>query len=188
VTRAPGASSVYPPCREPGANPRPINAMRALKLFGALCVCATALACEANESVGIFCKSITNETASTRGDTVITTTGLRYLDLEVGSGIIATQCKGVAVKTVGRLQNGAVFDSTATGTAGTFIPGVQQIKVRGVEEGVLGMAEGGTRRLIIPPALAYGSASRKADQGLGFVDIPPNSTLIYDITLLQAAP
>jgi FKBP-type peptidyl-prolyl cis-trans isomerase len=165
-----------------------MNAMRALKIFGALCVCATALACEATESVGVFCKPITNETASTRGDTVITTTGLRYIDLNVGSGIISRPCKGVAIKTLGRLQNGAVFDSTDTGTEGRFVPGMQQIKARGVEEGVLGMAEGGVRRLIIPPSLAYGSESRKAAPGRGFVDIPPNSTLIYDITLLQAAP
>ncbi|CAA9305951.1 MAG: hypothetical protein AVDCRST_MAG68-827 [uncultured Gemmatimonadetes bacterium] len=162
--------------------------MRALKLFGALCVCATALACEANESVGVFCQRITNTPASTRGDTVTTTTGLRYLDLREGTGILATPCKGVAIKTVGRLENGAVFDSTLAGMQGEFIPGVKQIPVRGVEEGVLGMAEGGLRRLIIPPALAYGSESRKAEPGRGFVDIPPNATLIYDITLLQAAP
>ncbi len=162
--------------------------MRALKLFGALFICATTLACEASESVGVFCQSITNQTASTSGDTVITTTGLRYRDLTVGSGVIATPCKGVAIKTVGRLTNGAVFDSTNTGQAGTFIPGVKQIPVRGVEEGVLGMQEGGTRRLIIPPSLGYGATSRQASQGSGFADIPPNSTLIYDITLLQAAP
>jgi FKBP-type peptidyl-prolyl cis-trans isomerase len=119
---------------------------------------------------------------------VITTTGLRYIDLNVGSGVIATPCKFVAVKTLGRLQNGAVFDSTDTGTEGRFVPGMQQIPVRGVEEGVLGMAEGGVRRMIIPPSLAYGSGSRTAPQGRGFVDIPPNATLIYDITLLQAAP
>ncbi len=161
--------------------------MRALKLFGALCVCATALACEANDSTGIFCEPISNETASTRGDTVTTTTGLRYRDLQLGSGVTASPCKGVTVKTVGRLQNGAVFDSTLTGQAGFFVPGVKQIPVRGVEEGVLGMMEGGTRRLIIPPSLGYGSASRQA-AGTGFVDIPPNSTLIYDITLLGATP
>ncbi len=157
-------------------------------MFGALCVCATALACEANDSTGVFCEPISNTTASTRGDTVITTTGLRYRDLEIGSGVISRQCKGVTLKTVGRLENGAVFDSTRTGEAGFFVPGMQQIPVRGVEEGVLGMAEGGKRRLIIPPSLGYGSGSRKAAQGSGFADIPPNSTLIYDITLLQAAP
>lgn len=162
--------------------------MRALKLFGALCVCATALACEANESVGVFCQPISNTTASTRGDTVITTTGLRYRDLVVGSGAIASPCKAVAIKTVGRLENGAVFDSTDTGTEGRFIPGVKQIPVRGVEEGVLGMAEGGTRRLIISPSLGYGSESRKAAAGSGFADIPPNATLIYDVTLLQTVP
>jgi FKBP-type peptidyl-prolyl cis-trans isomerase len=162
--------------------------MRALKLFGALCVCATALACEVNESVGVFCDPISNTTATTRGDTVITTTGLRYRDLTVGSGVVARSCKGVAIKTVGRLENGAVFDSTGTDLLGTFVPGMEQIPVRGVEEGVLGMAEGGVRRLIIPPSLAYGSSGRTAATGSGLANIPPNATLIYDITLVQAAP
>ncbi|HEX8359310.1 MAG TPA: FKBP-type peptidyl-prolyl cis-trans isomerase [Longimicrobium sp.] len=162
--------------------------MRALKIFGALCVCATALACEARDSVGVVCQSISNETASVRGDTVITTTGLRYRDLEVGSGLMARPCRGVTIRTVGRLQNGAVFDSTFTGEAGAFVPGLKVLPVRGVEEGVLGMLEGGKRRLIIPPSLAYGSEARKAEAGSGFADIPANSTLIYDIELLQTVP
>lgn len=162
--------------------------MRALKLFGALCVGAAAAACEANPSEGIFCQSITNDIANVRGDTVVTTTGLRYIELELGSGAIARPCGGVTVKTVGRLENGAVFDSTRTGEAGTFFPGVGSLPVRGVEQGVIGMAEGGKRRLIIPPSLAYGSEPRTAEQGTGFASIPANATLIYDITLLQTAP
>jgi len=50
--------------------------------------------------------------------------------------------------------------------------------IRGWEQGVLGMKVGGLRRLVIPPALAYGS--RNIGNGL----IPPNSTLLFEIELL----
>lgn len=162
--------------------------MRALKLFGALCAGTFAAACEANPSVGVFCTPIQNATATTRGDTVVTTTGLRYRDLVVGDGLMAQACRGVVVKTVGRLENGAVFDSTTTGAPGVMIPGLGRLPVQGVEQGVIGMLEGGVRRLIIPPALAYGSQARTAEPGSGFANIPANSTLIYDITLIQANP
>jgi FKBP-type peptidyl-prolyl cis-trans isomerase len=165
-----------------------MNAMRALKLFGALCVGAAAAACEANPSVGVFCTPIQNATATTRGDTVVTTTGLRYRELVVGDGAAAQACTGVLIKTVGRLENGAVFDSTLTGEAGAIVPGLGRLPVQGVEQGVIGMLEGGVRRLIIPPSLAYGSQARTAEPGSGFANIPANSTLIYDITLLQATP
>ena len=48
--------------------------------------------------------------------------------------------------------------------------------IQGWNQGVAGMKVGGQRRLIIPPSLAYGSTS----PGAG---IPPNATLVFDITL-----
>jgi peptidylprolyl isomerase len=45
-------------------------------------------------------------------------------------------------------------------------------------EGLLSMRAGGTRKLIVPPFLGYG------EEGFG-KSVPPNATLIYDITLIE---
>jgi FKBP-type peptidyl-prolyl cis-trans isomerase FkpA len=48
--------------------------------------------------------------------------------------------------------------------------------VKGMSQGVLGMKVGETRKIVVPPSLAYGS--RSSDK------IPPNSTLTYEVELL----
>jgi len=66
---------------------------------------------------------------------------------------------------------GTFFD----GNSGfSFTLGAGQV-IAGWDQGVAGMKVGGQRRLIIPPDLAYGSQGRSP--------IPPNATLIFDITL-----
>ena len=73
--------------------------------------------------------------------------------------------------------NGIVFDSTENRNNEPFDTpiGVGQV-IKGWDEGMLTMRVGGKRRLTIPPSLGYGSEA----QG----PIPPNSTLIFDVTLL----
>ena len=78
----------------------------------------------------------------------------------------------------GTLTNGQEFDSSyRRNQAFTFPLGGGRV-IRGWDEGVVGMKEGGKRRLVIPPDLAYGS------RGAGGV-IGPNETLIFEIELVK---
>lgn len=100
-------------------------------------------------------------------------------DLQAGAGATAEQGDRVTVNYVGALTNGQVFDASANhGDQGfTFVLGAGEV-IAGWDQGIVGMKEGGVRRLVIPPALAYG------DRGAGGV-IPPNATLIFDVQLVK---
>ncbi|HWN05938.1 MAG TPA: FKBP-type peptidyl-prolyl cis-trans isomerase, partial [Steroidobacteraceae bacterium] len=75
-------------------------------------------------------------------------------------------------------QRGRKFDSSRDrGQPFSFPLGGGRV-IRGWEQGVPGMKVGGTRRLVIPPALAYGT------RGAGNGVIPPGATLLFEIELL----
>ncbi|HKX31751.1 MAG TPA: FKBP-type peptidyl-prolyl cis-trans isomerase [Blastocatellia bacterium] len=113
-----------------------------------------------------------------RGNAGETTTnsGLKYVDEVVGTGESPAPGKMVKVHYTGKLENGTKFDSSVDrGAPFEFKIGTGQV-IRGWDEGVMSMKVGGKRKLIVPPALGYGSRQAGA--------IPPNSTLIFDVELL----
>jgi len=114
-----------------------------------------------------------------KGDTP---SGLEVQDLIVGKGKKAKSGDTVSVKYVGVVfDNGKEFDASWKGGKGQtfqFPLGGGQV-IPGWDQGLVGMKEGGRRKLIIPPVLAYGAQ--------GFPpDIPPNAALIFDVDLVKA--
>jgi FKBP-type peptidyl-prolyl cis-trans isomerase len=110
-----------------------------------------------------------------------TSDGLEYIDTKVGVGATAASGSVVYVQYTGWVQsNGQKFDSSYDrgGQPINVTLGQNQV-IKGWEEGLTGMKVGGSRRLIIPPALAYGDQSPQGS------NIPPNSTLIFDVSLVM---
>jgi peptidylprolyl isomerase len=111
------------------------------------------------------------------GDVTTTADGLQIQDLTVGTGQEAKSGDTVTVNYLGTLTNGTKFDSSYDRNQPfTTQIGVGQV-IKGWDEGIVGMKVGGKRKLIIPPSLGYGS------QAMG--SIPPNSTLIFGVELLN---
>ena len=113
---------------------------------------------------------------------ITTASGLQYEDVTVGEGAEAKAGANVTVHYTGWLQKpdgsaGTKFDSSKDRNQPFKFPLGGGRVIRGWDEGVQGMKIGGSRRLIIPSALGYGSA------GAGGV-IPPNAMLIFDLELL----
>ncbi|MBW4061935.1 FKBP-type peptidyl-prolyl cis-trans isomerase [Candidatus Saccharibacteria bacterium] len=102
---------------------------------------------------------------------------LQSTDVVVGTGAEAQVGSTITVKYTGTLADGTVFDSTDKqgGTPATFTLAQGQL-IDGWVQGIPGMKVGGTRKLVIPASLGYGS------QSVG--SIPPNSTLVFTIELV----
>lgn len=106
------------------------------------------------------------------------------IDVQEGKGREAEKGLNISVHYSGWIyddsksdKKGSKFDSSKDrGEPFNFVLGVGQV-IKGWDEGFTGMKVGGTRTLIIPADMGYGS------RGAGSV-IPPNANLIFDVELL----
>jgi FKBP-type peptidyl-prolyl cis-trans isomerase len=112
---------------------------------------------------------------------VVLSSGLKYIDFKVGTGVPAVKGRMVRIAFIGWVsKTQLMFDfrdapSPLAFRLGTPDPNV----VAGLNQGVAGMRVGGKRRLIVPARLGHGSKGTKL--------IAPNSELTYDVELVSVA-
>ena len=101
--------------------------------------------------------------------------GLRYEIVTPGSGPFPTATDTVKVNYTGTLVDGTVFDSSVKSGQPVEFPLTQVIPAW--TEGIQKINKGGKIKLYVPASLAYGDEGRP--------NIPPGSTLIFDVELLE---
>jgi peptidylprolyl isomerase len=141
---------------------------------------ATARSCTTNARTGLSgTPAAAGGPAAVSGKFVTLAGCLQYIDVKLGTGAAVKSGDTVTVEYTGWLTNGTKFDSSAAhpGQPFSFQVGAGSV-IPGWDQGVVGMKVGGQRRLIIPPALGYGTA------GAGST-IPANATLIFDVTITK---
>jgi len=139
---------------------------------------------EANEMV-ILAKYLEDNNITTEP----TESGLIFISKKKGTGKQAVAGKKVKVNYEGMFLDGKYFDTSVEEAAkanGIYNPqrpygpfdfdlGAGQV-IKGWDEGIAMMKEGGKARLIIPSRIAYGAAPRPG---------APFSTLIFDVELVE---
>jgi len=125
-----------------------------------------------------------NEYVKSLGDTayVITSSGLYYIELIPGTGIMPDDGDTVTFRYKGSFLNNVVFDSN-TGTGEEpykTIIGSGEI-ITGLDEGIRLLKEGGKGKFLTPSSLAYGHG------GVPTI-IPGYTPLLFEITLLTVSP
>jgi len=129
-----------------------------------------------------FLFGYTNNVSLAQQDFITMDNGLRYLDVETGSGAIAETGMIVVVHLIGWLDDngakGSNFISTYDrGKPLSFKLGTDKV-MKAWSEGVRGMKTGGRRRLLVPSKLGYG------ERGVAEI-VPPNADLVFDVELLE---
>ena len=114
---------------------------------------------------------------------VTTPSGLRIIDVKLGTGPVPQAGQTVTVNYTGWLfvdgKKGKKFDSSLDRHEPfSFTLGQGQV-IKGWDEGLATMHVGGKRTLIIPPDLGYGASGAGGD-------IPPGATLMFEVDLIGA--
>lgn len=159
---------------------------RSLIMAGTVLLLLPMTACESKQASNIQeagpaeqAVAVNPETHDLQAADAETVDELQVTDVQVGTGEEAGKGDRVSVHYTGTLYpGGKKFDSSLDRKEPfTFTLGVGQV-IRGWDEGVKGMKEGGKRILIIPSDMAYGPMGAPPD-------IPPNAPLKFEVELLE---
>jgi FKBP-type peptidyl-prolyl cis-trans isomerase FkpA len=108
--------------------------------------------------------------------------GVYFRDLTAGTGAeFSTATDSIDLSYAGFLKDGTLFESQSNirwraVELSSLVPGFRI--------GMIGMKAGGARKIVVPSELGYGGRSRR-NQQTGEIIIPRQSTLIFDITLIN---
>lgn len=105
-----------------------------------------------------------------------TSSGIYYRDEREGDGPTPTDGRQISVHYTGWLPDGTQFDSSRSRGPLTYPHGTGYV-IQGWDEMLASMRAGGLRKVVIPPALAYGPFPPSPV-------IPPNATLVFEIELI----
>lgn len=103
-------------------------------------------------------------------------------DLKAGSGKAVQQGSLVEVTYKAKLLNGRVFEDRSKKpvmfrVGDKKVQPKDRIPIIGIRAAIVGMKEGGTRKITLPPSLAFGAMAKAG--------APPNSVVIYEITVIS---
>jgi FKBP-type peptidyl-prolyl cis-trans isomerase FkpA len=108
--------------------------------------------------------------------------GVYIEDREIGTGPAIVYNAEITLSVIGWLSDGTEFQNQIVGPY-TLLEGAGAIP--GLNLALLGLQEGGTRLMVIPPGQAYGDEDRTSPQG---VRIPAGSILVFEITADVVTP
>jgi FKBP-type peptidyl-prolyl cis-trans isomerase FkpA len=130
--------------------------------------------------VSASCSSVSGgaagEAQCSPGEEMVTDSGMRYRDLECGSGEAAAGGDLLTVTYEATFADGPELDASQ---GFRFVLGSDQL-IAGWSEGVTGMRPGDSRRIVIPFDLAFGEE--------GLEGLPSDADLIYEVRLLGLSP
>lgn len=118
--------------------------------------------------------------AATTNQSTTNASGVTIKDVTVGQGALVKKGDRVAVHYLLALSDGTVIQNSKDfGTPFQFTLGAGEV-IPGWEQGFEGVKVGGVRMITIPPELAYGANQAGP--------IPPNSTLVFTVEVVDATP
>jgi FKBP-type peptidyl-prolyl cis-trans isomerase len=109
---------------------------------------------------------------------VLKPSGLYYLEVVAGSGLLAVKHDTAFVKYTGKLLNGTVFDTNVGKTDTLKSPVDEGYLIAGFDEGITYMSEGGKATFLMPSKLAYGTNG-------SYPRIPGYAPLLFEVELVK---